>query len=520
MYDDSERKPGAEELQAHEAHYRRLIKNIPEVVWTADEQGNALFISEKIENVFGYSSEEVLQQGAALWFGRMHPDDRGHVQNAYAALFNAGRPYDVEYRIQHRDGRWMWWRDRAAITEQAQEKRYADGLLSDVTEQKNLEMQLRQAQKMEAVGQLAGGIAHDFNNLLCVLQGHTELAKEQVGHNPDLLRHMEVIAESAKRATSLIQQLLAFSRKQVLRATVIDLNVTVACVQKFLSRVIGENIELIARFQVSPASIKADPVQLEQVLMNLALNARDAMPEGGRLVIETSSAILDENHARQFEGVIPGSYILLSVADTGRGMEPEMLDHIFDPFFTTKPRGQGTGLGLATVYGIVKQSNGHIAVESEPGWGTTFRVYLPAQNIAPEHSDEQARTDLPRGNETILVAEDQPQLRDLTRIWLEGLGYSVLTAASAREAISMAESTGGKIHLLLTDLIMPGANGRKLAEKISSQHPAIKVVFMTGYTDDIVIHHKLLQPGTHLLRKPFNRADLARTLRAAIDEVI
>src|SRR5581483_8603517 len=251
MYDDSEHKQGAEELQSQEARYRRLIKNIPEVVWTADEQGNALFISEKIENVFGYSSEEVLRQGAALWFGRMHPEDLGHVQDAYATLFKAGRPYDVEYRIQHRDGRWMWWRDRAVITEQAREKRYADGLLSDVTEQKNLEIQLRQAQKMEAVGQLAGGIAHDFNNLLCVLQGHTELAKEQVEHNPELLRHMEVIAESAKRATSLIQQLLAFSRKQVLRATVIDLNVTVACIQKFLSRVIGENIELITRFQIS-----------------------------------------------------------------------------------------------------------------------------------------------------------------------------------------------------------------------------------------------------------------------------
>jgi PAS domain S-box-containing protein len=504
--------------QVREAQYRRLIENIPEVAWTADEQGNATFISEKIKMVFGYSPEEILKQGAELWFGRMHTDDRERVQKAYAALFHHGQAFDVEYRIQHRDGHWMWWRDRAAMIEEERGKRYADGLLTDITEHKNLEMQLRQAQKMEAVGLLAGGIAHDFNNLLCVLQGHAELAKDRVRETPEVLEHLEVIEETGRRAASLIQRLLAFSRKQVLWVTVFDLNVTIAGVEKLLSRVIGENIELTARFGVSPAFIKADPAQVEQVLMNLTLNARDAMPDGGKLVIETSSIELDETGVRQYGDLGPGSYTLLSFRDSGCGMDTETLDRIFDPFFTTRPRGQGAGLGLATVYGIVKQSHGHISVDSQPGRGTTFQVYFPAQIAPAEHGQEQSATHVQEGTETILIVEDEPQLRKLTRIWLEGLGYSVVEAAGAGDAFKMIESGKLKIHLVLTDLVMPGLNGRQMAEHICSRFPSVSVVFMTGYTDDVVMQHKLLQPGSQLLRKPFSRAELARTVRDVLEK--
>jgi PAS domain S-box-containing protein len=504
--------------QVGEAQYRRLIQNIPEVAWTADEQGNATFISEKIRTVFGYAPEEILKQGAELWFGRMHLDDRDRVRKAYAALFHHGQAFDVEYRIQHRDGHWMWWRDRAAMIEEEQGKRYADGLLTDITEHKNLEIQLRQAQKMEAVGLLAGGIAHDFNNLLCVLQGHAELAKDKVQQNPEVLEHLEVIGETGRRAASLIQRLLAFSRKQVLWITVFDLNVTIAGVEKLLSRVIGENVQLTTRFHVDPAFVKADRAQVEQVLMNLALNARDAMPEGGKLVIETRRVELDETDIRQYGDLGPGYYVLLSFHDTGRGMDAETLDRIFDPFFTTRPRGQGAGLGLATVYGIVKQSHGHISVESRPGLGTTFQVYFPAQTMPAEHGTEQPAAHVQQGNETILIVEDEPQLRKLTRIWLEGLGYSVVEAAGASEAFRMIERGELKIHLLLTDVVMPDLNGRQLAEEICSRYPSMSVVFMTGYTDDVVVQHKLLQPEIHLLRKPFSRAELARTVREVLEK--
>jgi PAS domain S-box-containing protein len=518
MSDASLSNRDADTPHIREAQYRRLIENIPEVAWTADEQGNATFISEKIKTVFGYSPEEILALGAELWFGRMHPDDRERVKKAYAALFHHGQAFDVEYRIQHGDGHWMWWRDRAAMIEEEHGKRYADGLLTDITEHKNLEIQLRQAQKMEAVGLLAGGIAHDFNNLLCVLQGHAELAKDRVQHSPDVLEHLQVIEETGRRAASLIQRLLAFSRKQVLWITVFDLNVTIAGVEKLLSRVLGENIELTTCFEVSPAFIKADPAQVEQVLMNLTLNARDAMPEGGRLTIETSAIDLDETGIRQYGDLAPGPYILLSFSDTGCGMDDETLDRIFDPFFTTRPRGQGAGLGLATVYGIVKQGHGHVSVDSRPGRGTTFQVYFPAQTTPAERGHEAPATHIRQGTETILIVEDEPQLRKLTRIWLEGFGYSVVEAAGAGEAFNMLEIVERKIHLLITDLVMPGLNGRQLAEQVCSKYPSIRVVFMTGYTDDVVVQRKLLQPGIHLLRKPFSRAELARTVREVLEK--
>ena len=389
------------------------------------------------------------------------------------------------------------------------------GITRDVTERMLLEEQLRNAQQLEAIGRLAGGVAHDFNNILSIIMGHGELLL--AGADENARNGLEQIRRAAERAASLTQQLLAFSRKQVLQPKILDLNEAVADIQKMLSRVIGEDIELIARLHPSLVPVKADPGQVEQVLMNLAVNARDAMPHGGMLMMETSNVEAGDQLARDLE-LAPGCYVMLTVTDSGHGMEAGTLSHIFEPFFTTKPMGKGTGLGLATVYGIVKQSGGSIQVASEAGRGSTFRIYLPASEGTTRKPQElRAAETVAGGSETILIAEDEPDLRELTRIFLQGYGYNVLEAESAEQAIQMAGVFAGPVHLLLTDVIMPGISGRQLAESILSKRPQTKVVFMTGYTDDMVAQHRVLEPGVNLLQKPFSKVDLALKVRSALD---
>ena len=391
------------------------------------------------------------------------------------------------------------------------------GITRDVTERIHLEEQLRNAQQLEAVGRLAGGIAHDFNNILSIIMGHGELLLAMGGVDESTRNGLEQMRRAADRAASLTQQLLAFSRKQVLQPRVLDLNETVAGVQKMLTRVIGEDIELIAKLSPELVTVRADPGQVEQVLMNLAVNARDAMPQGGKIVMETSNIEVKGEEGRDLD-LPPGRYVMLQVNDTGQGMEPDTLSHVFEPFFTTKPMGKGTGLGLATVYGIVKQSGGGIQVESERKQGTGFRIYLPAvEGDGTVHSEKAARERVEGGSETILIAEDEPDLRELTRIFLEGYGYKVLDAANADQALEKAERHKEPIHLLLTDVIMPGMSGRQLAEKILSKRPQTRIVYMTGYTDDMVVQHKVLEPGVQLLQKPFTKVDLAQKVRATLD---
>ena len=391
------------------------------------------------------------------------------------------------------------------------------GIQRDVTARMHLEEQLRNAQQLEAIGRLAGGVAHDFNNILSVIMGHGELLLAASAKDERMRNGLEQIRRAADRAASLTQQLLAFSRKQVLQPKVLDLNEAVADVQKMLARVIGEDIELIASLHPSLAPVKADPGQVEQVLMNLAINARDAMPQGGKLMMETSNAEISAERARDLD-LLPGHYVMLRVSDSGHGMHATTLSHIFEPFFTTKPMGKGTGLGLATVYGIVKQSGGSIRVESEVGRGTTFRIYFPvAEGSTLQRQESIAGGKVGGGTETILITEDEPDLRELARIFLEGYGYKVLEASSAEQAIQTAELFKAPIDLLLTDVIMPGMSGRQLAEKILSKRPETKVMYMTGYTDDMVVQHRVLEPGVKLLQKPFTKVDLALKVRSTLD---
>jgi len=391
------------------------------------------------------------------------------------------------------------------------------GIQRDVTARLHLEEQLRNSQQLEAIGRLAGGVAHDFNNILSIIMGHGELLLARAEVDEETRNGMEQIRRAAERAALLTQQLLAFSRKQVLQPKVLDLNAVVTSLQKMLMRVIGEDIEVIAKLNPELAPVKADPGQVEQVLMNLAVNARDAMPHGGKLVMETSNIEIDTAQGADLE-LAPGYYVMLRVTDTGHGMDAGTLSHIFEPFFTTKEMGKGTGLGLSMVYGIVKQSGGGIRVRSDAGTGSEFCIYLPAAKDAPAQAPERVRTEGIRGGkETILIAEDEPDLRELTCLFLESYGYRVLASANADQALAMAADFSGTIDLLLTDVIMPGMSGRQLADQIQSKRPTTRVLYMTGYTDDMVVQHRVLEPGVQLLAKPFSKQDLALKVRAALD---
>lgn len=389
----------------------------------------------------------------------------------------------------------------------------------DITERKLLEEQLRQSQKLEAVGQLAGGIAHDFNNLLTVINGYSELILKRLPAQDPGRSNLEEIRKAGDRAASLTRQLLAFSRKQVLQPRVLNLNAIVSDLEKMLNRLIGEDIELRTLLSTDLGSIKADPGQVEQIVMNLVVNARDAMPNGGKLTIETRNVDLDDEYSRQHIAAPPGSYALLSVSDNGCGMDDQTRARIFEPFFSTKEAGKGTGLGLSTVYGIVKQSGGNIWVYSELARGTTFKVYLPhVSQGAEEYKRAEESEEAIRGVETILLAEDEDVVRQLARQILESCGYRVLEAASGSEALSICEGHREAIHLLVTDVIMPEMSGRELSVRLAQVCPETKVLFMSGYTDDAIVHHGILEEGTNFIQKPFTPNALARKVRDVLQD--
>ena len=404
------------------------------------------------------------------------------------------------------------------VTERTEELATANAALTSEMEQtRQLESQVRQAQKLEAIGTLAGGVAHDFNNLLTVIATYSELLL--ASHTGDDHDHemIEQIREAGERGGALTRQLLAFSRKQMLEPRVLDLNTVVADTSRLLGRLIGEDVVLSTVLHEGLGRVKADPGQLEQVVMNLALNARDAMPRGGRLTIETANVTLDEVYAAMHAEVIPGAYVLLAVSDTGRGMDESTRERMFEPFFTTKGLGKGTGLGLSTVFGVVKQSGGHIWVYSEPGHGSTFKVYLPVvyEMDSPEELHDAAG--IPRGTETILVVEDEVAVRTATVFVLRSLGYHVIEASNGFDAIRHATEQANAIHLLLSDVIMPEIGGREVAAAVTAVRPGIKVLFLSGYTDDAIVRHGILQEQVAFLQKPFTPTSLARKIRAVMD---
>jgi signal transduction histidine kinase/CheY-like chemotaxis protein len=400
-----------------------------------------------------------------------------------------------------------------ATTQDITERKRAEKELADLQEQ------LRQSQKIEAIGQLAGGIAHDFNNLLTVIKGYTQLSLLDLKENDPLRENIQEIQKAAQRAADLTRQLLAFSRRQILDPKVLDLNSLLRDTDKMLRRIIGEDIELVLLLSEELGKVKIDPGQIEQVIFNLALNARDAMLSGGKLTIETANVNLDEEYTHTHIGVIPGHYVRLSVSDTGVGMSQEVREKAFEPFFTTKEQGKGTGLGLSTVYGIVNQSKGNIWVYSEPGHGTTFKIHLPSVMEELDSLPERDETDsFPGGRETVLLVEDEPSVRDLANRLLKQQGYTVLEAANGEEALRLVqENMGERIHLLLTDVVLPQIGGKELADKLKMFRPDLKVLYTSGYTDYAIVHHGVLDSGTHFLQKPFSLKTLSRKVREALD---
>ncbi len=510
LLDITERKETEEELRASEQRLQTTVNAAPIILFALDSAGVFTLSAGRGLHGLGLSPGEVVGRSVFDQY-RDNPKTLEHARRALA-----GEEFTVIDELPQVqrvfETRWSPLRDSLSNGSGV------IGIATDITERVQLQEQLRSMQQLQALGRLAGGVAHDFNNLMGVILGYSELLNQASDLTDRMKNGLGQIRRAAERAAALTQQLLAFSRKQVLRPRILDLNGIVSDVQKMLSRVIGEDIELVSRLDPSLARIKADRVQIEQVLMNLAVNARDAMPSGGTLLLETANAELSEAYVRQHPGFTPGPCVMLSVSDTGHGMDDETIEHIFEPFFTTKELGKGTGMGLATVYGIVTQSGGNISVSSVLGKGTTFRVYLPAETAFPETSVEEQVEGIAGGTETILVVEDEPNLREIARAFLEDYGYRVLEAVDVEDALQLANTLGDSIHLLLTDVIMPRMSGRQLAEQVLAVCPGIKVVFMTGYTDDMVIQHKVLEPGVALLQKPFDKIDLARKVRSVLDQ--
>jgi PAS domain S-box-containing protein len=497
-----------------ERRYRTLVESSIQGIHI-QRDWVTLFVNPAFARMLGYDRTADLVGLDARRF--MAPQELSRLESDRVARLR-GEPVSTQYELQaiRRDGSLIWvdiqtaeilWEGAPAV----------QSTVLDITERKRAEQalrqseaQLRQVQKMEAVGQLAGGVAHDFNNLLTVITGRTELLLLRLAADDPHRRDVELVRKTADRAASLTQQLLAFSRKQMLQPRVLDLNGVVAGMAQMLKPLIGETIDLVTSLDPILGRVKADPAQIEQIVLNLAVNARDAMPQGGRLTIETSNVELDSAFVETHPGAGVGPHAMLSVRDTGTGMSPEVQAHLFEPFFTTKGVGKGTGLGLATVYGIVKQHGGYIRIESTAGAGTTVRIYLARIPVVPDVAAPAADAPAVVGSGTVLVVEDESELRDLATEVLGLAGYSVLSAGSPNEALEIARGHAGPIHLLLTDVVMPEMSGRDLADRLVQSRPGLKILYMSGYTDDAIVHHGVLDPGTVLLQKPFTPDRLTR----------
>ena len=503
------------DLARSESQYRSLVNNAPYGIFRFNASGSFEAVNPALVELLGYDSAQSLVQFDS--YPAVFSESEEH-SSVMEELQRSGYVMeDVVWR--RKDGKVIKVRLRCRrVTEEDSGAPSYEGIVEDLSEQSSLEEQLRQSQKMEAIGRLAGGIAHDFNNLLTVISGYTGMLIDTLAQNDPRRVDAERVKNAAERAAALTRQLLAFSRKQVLNPFMLDMNSVVDDLSKMLPRLLGEDVDLAFIPGENLASILADRGQVEQVLMNLIVNARDAMPNGGKITVETKNRGLDEKYIRQRRGVVPGEYVMLAVTDTGTGMDAATQAQIFEPFFTTKEEGKGTGLGLATVYGIVKQSGGHISVYSEPGQGSTFRIYFPATSVAKKLPEPEAAAAAYRAKgETVLVIEDETDLRNMIVSALRRRRYQVLEARTGEEALEMVEQKGDKIHLLITDVVMPGMRGTEAAQRISSVVPGLKILYMSGYTDNAMFHQKLLETGTIFLQKPFTVSVLEEKVQKALE---
>jgi two-component system, cell cycle sensor histidine kinase and response regulator CckA len=501
-------------LRASEERFRALVENSSDALLLIDGEGRIAYLSPSSDRHLGWAPAQMV--GRSI-FDFLHPEDRELVGVRLAdTLGNPGQTISAQVRFHHADGSWR-------IMDGVGVNRLNDpavaGIvinLRDITERRRLEEQLRQAQKMEAVGQLAGGVAHDFNNLLTAILGYCHLILDEVPEEDPLRPDLLEIQSAGERAASLTRQLLAFSRRQMLQPQLVDINTLVQQLEKLLRRLISEDVELVTALAPDLRSVTVDPASVEQILVNLAVNARDAMPNGGRLTIETANVELDEASAPVLAGMRPGSYVMIAVSDTGSGMDAATRARVFEPFFTTKEQGKGSGLGLATVYGMVKQSGGYIWVDSEPGRGATFKAYLPATAPASGAPAAVSDTGDPLGSETVLLVEDEDAVRALAREVLRRHGYIVLEARHGVDALRVAERHADEIQLLIADIVMPHMSGRELAERLATVRPAMRILFMSGYADHALVHDDVTPIAT-FLQKPFTPEVLARKVRGILD---
>ena len=504
-----------------EAKYKMFIEQVAAVSYIAEVgfHGKWHYVSPQVESIFGYTPEEWLAE-SENWTRLVVDEDHPLIEAAEENCMRAKR-FQAEYRLRRKDGRIIWVSDNAVFVPGSESHPLMEGIIVDITERRVLEDQLQQARRMEAVGRLAGGVAHDFNNLLTIIKGYVELALNRIGGQPELRGNIQQIADAAERAVTLVRQLLAFSRKQVLKPKVLDLSSIVLNMDKMVRRLMNENIEMRTNVEKSLGPVKADPGQIEQVILNLIVNARDAMPDGGKLWIETRNVELEPGIANDQASIKPGPYVMLSVTDTGVGISAETLPHIFEPFYTTKESSRGTGLGLSTVYGIVKQSGGHISVTSELGKGTTFKVHLPrAEEALQPQKAEWVEPATGGGGETILLVEDEPAVRELARTVLSEQGYTVIEAQNSEDAVRLAGKHRSEIHLLLTDVVMPGMSGRDLANHLTALHPYLRVLYMSGYTHNVIAENGTLEEGLSFLQKPFTPRALTQRVRETLDRPV
>ena len=511
-----EHKRHEEALTRSEARYRSLVQSAVYGIYRSTLEGKFLDVNPALVAMLGYASaEEIL----ALVPRSDVFLDPGEMTRLMGEFQRGSRLDSVEVRWKKKDGNVITVRlSGRVVSTPGETDEVLEVIAEDVTERRVLEEQFRQAQKMEAVGRLAGGVAHDFNNLLMVVSGYTEVLLENTDQTNPMYPKIEAIQQATDRATTLTRQLLAFSRKQLLELKVVDMNAIVADIERLLRPLIGENIELVTKPAANLGRTRADAGQIEQVIMNLVVNSKDAMPEGGKITIQTANVNLDDAWRREYSYIQPGPYVMLAISDNGQGMNKETQSRIFEPFFTTKEKGKGTGLGLSTVYGIVKQSGGYVFAQSEIGHGTTFRIYFPRVEDAAEpiNQSQTAKTSL-RGSETVLLVEDEESVRQLVRETLSARGYNVLEADDGQKALAIAASHTGPIHMLVTDVVMPGMSGRELAKHLAQTHPQTKVLYLSGYTEDAIVHQGVLDSGTAFLQKPFTLQMLSRKVREVLN---